>query len=45
MILSMAPEENMRMQCSQKGIDLIKSFEGFPLPPIMANVTGRGFIP
>ena len=31
MILSTAPEGNMRMQCSQKGIDLIKSFEGFSL--------------
>lgn len=31
MRLSTAPEENMRMQCSQKGIDLIKSFEGFSL--------------
>ena len=31
MMLSMALEENMRMQCSQKGIDLIKSFEGFSL--------------
>ena len=31
MILSMAPEGDMRMQCSQKGIDLIKSFEGFSL--------------
>ena len=27
----MAPGGNMRMQCSQKGIDLIKSFEGFSL--------------
>lgn len=31
MRLSTAPEENMHMQCSQKGIDLIKSFEGFSL--------------
>ena len=31
MILSMAPGGNMRMQCSKKGIDLIKSFEGFSL--------------
>ena len=31
MILSMAPEGDMRMQCSQRGIDLIKSFEGFSL--------------
>lgn len=31
MILNTAPEGDMRMQCSQKGIDLIKSFEGFSL--------------
>ena len=31
MRLSTAPGENMRMQCSKKGIDLIKSFEGFSL--------------
>mgnify|MGYP006323096481 CR=1 FL=1 len=31
MRLSTAPEGDMRMQCSQKGIDLIKSFEGFSL--------------
>ena len=31
LLMNTGREENMRMQCSQRGIDLIKSFEGFSL--------------